>query len=57
MDKAPPHLVSQVQVAYERYNMTAPSDRPESVQIPASAFAYSAMPDHLNDAQVNELSS
>jgi len=41
----------QVQVAYERYNMTAPSDRPESVQIPASAFAYSAMPDHLNDAQ------
>ena len=43
----------QVQTASERYNMTAPADRPEAVQVPASAFAYSAMPDHLNDSQVS----
>ena len=32
--------------------MTAPADRPETVQVSANVFAYSAMPDLLTEAQV-----
>ena len=47
-----PRSASQVQTSAERYNMTAPADRPETVQVSANVFAYSAMPDLLTEAQV-----